>query len=292
MNQPTTVLVTGSNGFIGRHLVRHLADSGYKVLAASRNQLGFEHPNVVSVRLDDLSGSLDWRPLLARCEAIVHLAGIAHTNSSPDLYDRINRQATESLAVAAAQLGVPLIFMSSIAAQSGSFAHHELSETDPARPDTAYGRSKLAAEQSVRSAGNDFTILRPVVVYGDGAKGNFATLNKLANLPVPLPLGALTAPRSVLSVDNLSSAVELVLIDRRARGETFIVSDPTPLTVPEIIKRLRLGMGRSSWLVQVPQRWLEFSLRAVGRGAIWQGIGCPLVARPDKLLALGWKPTR
>jgi nucleoside-diphosphate-sugar epimerase len=291
MDRQPTVLVTGSDGFIGRHLVPYLAAQGYKVIAASRTMSAVEAPNAVSIRLPDLSLPFDWLPLLQGCDAVVHLAGIAHTFADDDLYDRVNHQATDALADAAFRCNTHLVFVSSIAAQSGSFSDKELTEDDPPRPNNAYGRSKLAAEHAVRAAGASFTILRPVVIYGDGEKGNFATVHKLSRLPIPLPFGGLTAQRSVLSVQNFCSAVAMALTDARARGETFIVSDPTPLTVSEVIARYRARLGRSPWLIAMPEKWLELFLKAVGKSTIWQRMGCPLVARPRKLLALGWKPS-
>jgi nucleoside-diphosphate-sugar epimerase len=291
MNDQTTVLVTGSGGFLGRHLVSYLTARGYRVVAASRATSSFPDPNIVTLPLPDLSIPFDWQPLLRECAAVVHLAGIAHTYADEDLYDRVNHQATEALARAACRSGAHLVFVSSIAAQSGSFSDTELTEDDPPAPNNAYGRSKLAAERAVREAGVSFTILRPVVIYGDGEKGNFATVHKISRLPIPLPFGALTARRSVLSVQNFCSAVMTALTSSNARGETFIVSDPAPLTVPDVIARYRTSLGRSPWLIPIPARWLELSLKAVGQGAIWQRIGRPLVARPRKLLAAGWKPS-
>jgi UDP-glucose 4-epimerase len=95
----------------------------------------------------------------------------------------------------------------------------------------------------------------------------------------------------VLSVQNFCSAVTIALTNSRARGETFIVSDPKPLTLSEIIARYRAGLGRPPWLIPIPESWLEFSIKAIGQDATWQKIGCPLIARPTKLLALGWKPS-
>jgi nucleoside-diphosphate-sugar epimerase len=291
MNGQTTVLVTGSDGFIGHHLVQYLAEHGHKVIAASRTMSGSKDPQITSAMLPDLSVPFDWQPLLHQCDAVIHLAGIAHTFADEDLYDRVNRRATEELAHAAFRSGKHLVFVSSIAAQSGSFSDRELTEDDPPAPNSAYGRSKLAAEQAVRNAGVPYTILRPVVIYGDGGKGNFAIIRKISRLLVPLPLGALTARRSVLSVQNFCSAAATVLANPRARGQTFIVSDPTPLTIPEIISRYRAGWGRSAWLIPVSEKVLELSLKMIGQNVIWQSIGCPLVARPEKLLALGWRPS-
>jgi nucleoside-diphosphate-sugar epimerase len=290
MNDRTTVLVTGSAGFVGRHLVPYLAARDYKVIAASRAASISGDPNVVTAALPDLSASFDWQPLLKQCDAVVHLAGIAHASAADTLYDRINHRAVADLAGAASRCGTHLVFVSSILAQSGPFADHELTEDDPAAPANAYGRSKLAAEQAVRAAGGSFTILRPVVMYGEGQKGNFAIIDKISRLPIPLPFGALTAQRSVLSIENFNSAIVTALADPRARRETFIVSDPTPLTIPDLIARYRAERDKSPWLIPIPERWLERFLNIAGQGAIWERIGLPLVARPKKLLALGWKP--
>ena len=285
------VLVTGADGFVGRHIVRYLAMRGYKVIAASRAAFTFDNPNIAAVRLPDLSKLFDWRPLLEQCDAVVHLAGIAHKYADDDFYDRVNHRATSALAQAISCNGKKhLVFVSSIAAQCGSYADRELTEDDFPTPNNAYGRSKFAAEQAIRAAGISFTILRPVVIYGEGEKGNFATVRRISRLPIPLPFGALTAQRSVLWIENFNSAVETALSNPRARGDTFIVSDPTPVTVANLIANFRAGLGRSPWLLSMPESWIKTSLRATGQGAIWERIGRPLLAPPKKLLAIGWEP--
>ena len=292
MSDKSRVLVTGADGFVGRHLVPFLAQRGYTVVAASRAAALFDSPNIISVKLPDLSKPFDWSPLLEQCDMVVHLAGIAHKFALDDLYDRVNHQTTAALAHAASGLGIKhLVFISSIAAQSGSFSDHELTETDPPRPNNAYGRSKLAAEKAVRASGARFTILRPVVIYGAGEKGNFATIHKISRLPIPLPFGALKAQRSVLSIENFNSAVETALTNPRAHGETFIIADPVPVTVADLISRYRISLGRTSWLLPVPEKWLEVSLKLTRQTATWERLGCPLVASPRKFIAIGWNPT-
>jgi nucleoside-diphosphate-sugar epimerase len=292
MNDQTTVLVTGSDGFVGRHLVPYLAAQGYTVIAASRAALTFENPHIVAVRLPDLSVPYDWQPMLRQCNTVIHLAGIAHRFAADELYERVNHRATAALAVAAFRCNIEhLVFVSSISAQSGSSSDHELTEDDPPRPNGPYGRSKLAAERAVRAAGVSFTILRPVAIHGDGEKGNFGALSRIASLPIPLPFGRLTARRSMLSIQNFNSAVAAALSNPRARGETFIVSEPRPVTVGDLVARHRAGLGRSSWLLPIPERWLELSLKAVGQGAAWERLGRPQIADPSKLLAIGWNPS-
>ena len=286
------VLVTGADGFVGRHLVGYLAMRGYKVIAASRAVCTFDNPNIATVLLPDISKLFDWQPFLSQCDTVVHLAGIAHKYADDNLYDRINHRATSALARAVSRNDAKhLVFVSSIAAQSGSYADHELTEDDFPTPHNAYGRSKFAAEQAIRAAGISYTILRPVVIYGEGEKGNFATVHRLSRLPVPLPFGSLTARRSVLSIQNFNSAIEVALSNPRARRETFIVSDPKPVTVADLIARYRVGAGRSPWLLPVPETWIRAALKATGQAAIWERIGRPLVAPPTKLLAIGWKPS-
>jgi nucleoside-diphosphate-sugar epimerase len=286
------VLVTGAAGFIGNHLVPYLAEQGYKVIAASRTATAFDHPNIAATPLPDLSKLFDWQPILDQCDAVVHLAGIAHKHAGDDFYDRVNHRATSALARAISRRGTRhLVFISSIAAQCGAYADYQLTEDDFPTPTNAYGRSKFAAEQAIRAAGISFTILRPVVIYGEGEKGNFATVHRLSRLPVPLPFGALTAQRSVLSIQNFNSAVEIALSNPHAQGETFIASDPVPVTVADLIARHRVSLGRSPWLMQVPPSWIKASLKVAGQGAIWERIGRPLVAPPTKLLAIGWEPS-
>jgi nucleoside-diphosphate-sugar epimerase len=291
-NKKTRVLVTGADGFVGRHLVPYLVAQGYSVIAASRAVTAFDNPDVTAVPLADLSRLFDWQPLLDQCDAVVHLAGIAHKYAGDDFYDRVNHRATSALARAISRGATKhLVFISSIAAQSGSYADHNLTEDDFPTPNNAYGRSKFAAEQAIRAAGVSFTILRPVVIYGEGEKGNFATVHRLSRLPIPLPFGALSAQRSVLSIQNFNSAVAIALSNPRAQGETFIVSDPAPVTVADLIARHRASCGRPAWLMPVPQSWIKLTLQATGQGAMWERIGQPLVAPPSKLLAIGWKPS-
>src|SRR6266436_1529732 len=98
MSEQTRLLVTGADGFVGRHLVPYLAERGYKVIAASRAAFRFENPEIVPVLLPDLSAPFDWQPLLEQCDAVVHLAGIAHKFADDAVYDRVNHRATAALA--------------------------------------------------------------------------------------------------------------------------------------------------------------------------------------------------
>jgi nucleoside-diphosphate-sugar epimerase len=289
----TRVLVTGASGFVGRALVPALAAAGYAVRAAVRRLPARFDPAVEVAAHGDLDEAVDWTPLLAGIDAVAHLAGIAHTGpgAAQARYDRVNHATTAELAAAAAEAGVKhLVFMSSIRAQSGPSAAGTLTEADVPRPIDPYGRSKLAAEIAVATSGVSFTVLRPVLVYGPGVKGNLRTLMRLAALPIPLPFGALTNRRSLVSIDNLVAATLHVLGHAASRGETYVVAEPRPVSVAEIVAALRTGTGRRPRLVAVPPGILRLGLTVCGRSRDFAQIGGAQVVDPRKLIASGWHP--
>ena len=242
----------------------------------------------------DLSQSIDWRPLLEGVDRVVHLAGIAHIGRgvASDLYDRVNRLATTELAAAAAQARVrQFVFVSSIRAQSGPAADHALTEHDAAAPTDAYGRSKLAAEAAVRSAGVPFTILRPVLLYGPGVKGNFALLLRAALSPWPLPVKDLVGRRSLLGIENFTSALRFVLSAPAAIGETYVVADPgIPPRLADVIATLREAQARRPLVLPLPPHYVEIPLRLMRRDDLWERLGGNLRVDPGKLIAAGWRP--
>jgi len=288
------VLVTGASGFVGRALVFALADAGHDARAAMRQPKAAGFPiGTETALLADLASPVDWAPLLAGVDAVVHLAGIAHAGSdiADARYDRVNHQATAELAAAAKQASIKrFILISSVRAQSGPVADHVLTEADEPRPTDAYGRSKLAAEIAVRESGISFTILRPVLVYGPGVKGNLAALARLASSPLPLPFGAFQNRRSLLSLDHLIAAIQFVLRDPASNGETYLVADAEPLSLADMIASLRQGLGRSPGLISVPPSLIRTVCVLLGLREVWSRLSGELLVDPRKLASIGWKP--
>ena len=287
------VLVTGSSGFVGAALTSGLAKAGHRLREASRSQRTVANLREVEwMRLPDLEEEVDWAPLLSGMDTVIHLAAIAHrSHIDSGQYERANRIATASLVRACAHHAIKrVIFMSSIGAQAGSAADHIVTEEDEPNPITAYDRAKLAAEEEIRRSGVPFTILRPVIVYGPGAKANIATLMRIAALPVPLPFGAFNNRRSLLSLDNLVQAVLFCLENPETINRTFIVSDREPITMAEMIATLREAAGRSPNLISVPPEAVRALVFAARRRALWDRIGRELVASSACLQKLGWSP--
>ena len=288
------VLVTGASGFIGSAVVAALARDGHTVRAAVRRpHLSF--PGSVEVaQHPDLAEAFDWQPLLQNVDQVVHLAGIAHTGHGVDraAYDRVNRQATAELATAAAQAGVKhFVFVSSIRAQCGPAADHALTESDDPAPTDAYGASKLAAEEAVRDSGVPFTILRPVLLYGPGVKGNLALLARAAATRLPLPVKDFGNRRSLLGIDNFISALTFVLATPATIGETYVVADPgIPPRLSDVFATLRQARGRRAFIMPMSPDYIELPLRLFRRADLWHRIGGNLRVDAGKLIAAGWRP--
>jgi UDP-glucose 4-epimerase len=287
------VLVTGASGFIGSAVVAALARDGHTVRAAVRRpHLAFP-AGVEVMQHPDLAETFDWQPFLQGVDQVVHLAGIAHTRGADAAsYDRINRLATARLATAAAQAGVKhFVFVSSIRAQSGPAADHALTERDDPVPTDAYGASKLAAEEAVRGCGVPFTILRPVLVYGPGVKGNLALLARAAATRLPLPVRDFGNRRSLLGIDNFISALTFVLATPAAIGETYVVADPgIPPRLSDVFATLRQAKGRRAFIMSMSPDYIELPLRLFRRADLWHRIGGNLRVDAGKLIAAGWQP--
>jgi UDP-glucose 4-epimerase len=247
-----------------------------------------------SAVIGDLARPQNMSAALADVDAVIHSAGLAHAMSGlpEDDYRLLNTEATIHLAQAAQRAGAQrFVFLSSIRAQSGPVAEQILTEDMEPRPTDAYGRSKLAAEQGLAGLDLDWVALRPVLVYGPGVKGNMAELMRLARSRLPLPLGSLAARRSLLSVDNLVEAVHRVLAAPSSLRRPLIVADPQPLTPPEMLAAMRLGLGRRPGLVPLPSPLLRAACRLAGKSDAYARLAGALVASPQALFQLGWAPT-
>jgi nucleoside-diphosphate-sugar epimerase len=286
------VALTGATGFIGRHLLRELPKRGYRLRVLLRRPATLPAEASGAV-VGDLARPQNMAAALAGVDAVIHSAGIAHAMSGvpEDDYRVFNTEATIGLARAAERAGAKrFVFLSSIRAQTGPVADGVLSEELAPRPTEGYGQSKLAAEEALAGLAIDWVALRPVLVYGAGVKGNMAALVRLARTPYPLPLGALTARRSLLSLDNLVAAVDVALSAPGPLRRPLIVADPEALTIPEMIAALRSGLGRRPGLIPVPVGIIETAFRALRRTEAFERLAGSLVASSAALQGLGWVP--
>lgn len=291
-HQKPLVALTGATGFIGRHLLKGLSARGYRLRVLLRRPTMMPEA-CASVLIGDLAKPYNMSEALAGVDAVIHSAGIAHAMSGlpEDDYRLLNTEATVRFARAAERARVKrFLFLSSIRAQSGPTAEGVVTEEREPEPTDAYGRSKLEAERALSDTGLDWAALRLALVYGPGVQGNIARLIKLARSPYPLPLAGLKARHSLLALDNLVEAVDRLLTTPAPLKRPFIVADPQPLSVGEIVAALRQGLGRRANLFYVPQAMLKAALHATGQAAGAEPLFGSLVADPSALRKLDWVP--
>lgn len=291
------VLVTGASGFIGRILCRELVNRGYSVLAMARSHLFLTGAETVRASLSDV-GELS--EVLRKVECVVHLAGLAHqasfSNSDSLLAFRsINCDATLNLARLASSAGVKrFVFISSIGVNGSSNTRPFTSDDDPA-PAEPYAQSKWEAEQGLwliqREAGMECVVIRPPLVYGPGAPGNFGSLLRWVNRGVPLPLGAIHNKRSLISVYNLADLIARCVDHPAAANQVFLAGDGEDLSTTELLRGVAKAMGKRSCLIPIPANLLGAAARLLGKKALAQRLLGSLQVDISKTCELlGWTP--
>lgn len=266
------ILITGATGFVGRGVIRVLRAEGHTLSGTTRQPDRAQGPDGVPLyQVADLPQEANWSRVVAGADAVIHLAARAHMTreegrAALDLYRATNRDGSRRLAEAAAAAGVRrFIFMSSIKAVTEETFERGVDESDIPAPEDAYGISKWEAEQELKEVaartGLELVILRPPLVYGPEVRGNLLTLLKACDRGWPLPLAGIDNRRSLVSLANLASAVNLCLFDARAVGRTFFVSDGEDISTAELVRRLAQALGRSPHLVWVPSPILSLAKR-------------------------------
>lgn len=296
------LLVTGAGGFVGRAVVARAAADGWAVRACTRQPRTDWPAGVEALHGLNLEPDTDWTDALAGVQAVVHCAARVHVmnESAADPlaeFRRVNTAGTLNLARQAAAAGVTrLVFISSIGVNGAETATGAPFRSDsPLAPHSPYAVSKLEAEAGLRQiaaeSGIGVVVIRPPLVYGPGAPGNFAQLLKALNLGLPLPLGAVNNQRSFVAIDNLVDLVVICAQHPAAANQTFLVSDGEDLSTTALLRRTAKALGRPARLLPLPASALRFAARALGRAELAQRLfGSLQVDIEHTRTTLGWKP--
>jgi nucleoside-diphosphate-sugar epimerase len=292
------VLVTGANGFIGRAISAELVLKGFDVLCAVRRPFLLDGANIL--RVSDLEGQSDWSSNLDGVDCIIHTAARVHimddTAHNPfEEFHKVNVIATLNLAQQAVQCGVRrFIFISSIGV-NGIQNTIPFLETNKPNPQGSYALTKYEAEQKLLTLANNtglqVVIIRPPLVYGDNAPGNFGSLVHWVRSGVPLPLGAVNNKRSFVALDNLVGFIAHCIGHPKAVNEIFLISDGEDISTTELIKRTAKAFGKRPMLMPVPVSLMKFAARLIGKEELATRLFGSLQVDSSKARdLLGWKP--
>lgn len=292
------ILISGASGFVGRSLVANLRDTRNQALSLVRgrpaaNQNEFSGP----AELVDIENWASWPKDI---DVVVHLAAFNPSRGDPKGQDigflrRVNVEGTAALAKRAQREGVRRMILLSSAHVHARVDDRDVQESDIIEPQNAYAVSKKEAEDIfwsvlTREGVTKGCVLRPAPVYGLGSRGSFAMLRRLAQLPLPLPLGGLGYRRSLLSLDHLVEVIQLCMDKEEANGRTFLVADDGPLTLHEIVRALRKGWGWPAMILPGPTVILDAIMRALGKEELWRNVAQSFTVDTRHIeSALGWR---
>ena len=295
------VTVFGGSGFIGRTLVRRLAQQGWVVRAAVRDPIAAEFlkpmgdvGQVTPLRAD-ITDPAAVTMAVAGADAVINLVGILYESGKRG-FDAVHVKGAANVAAAAKAAGVAkLIHMSALGADKNS--------------ESAYARSKAAGEEAVQAAFPGATIIRPSVVFGPD-DGFFNMFGKMAMVSPVLPVFTRDGFKPVcgeggcsidlfgsggpifqpVHVGDVAAAMVNVLEDNRLSGKTYELGGPRRYTMKEVMELVLSVTGQECHLLPVP-----FALGMI-QAAFLQLMPKPLLTRDQVRLmkvdnvARGGKP--
>jgi len=294
------ILLTGATGFIGQAISSFIKKPSVLCAVRSFQKIALI-PELEFVVVGKINSKTNWSSILKGVNVVIHCAARAHVvhekEAKPfEAYRAVNLEGTRHLAEQALRAGVKrFLFLSSIGAVAAT-SKNPLRANAACFPASPYGCSKLEAEKALQKISLDtkmqYTIIRPPLVYGPKNPANMATLFKIVDTGIPLPLSALSAnQRSFVSVSNLVDLIMVCLEHPAAANQTFHVSDDDDISTAELLRRMGRALGKPVRNLPIPQTILKTGLRVLRKGEwIDKLFGDLRVDISETKRLLGWKP--
>lgn len=251
------ILITGAGSYVGESVRKYLLSTSFDFQIDAVDTIGD-----------------NWKKAdYSQYDVVYHVAGIAHVNADPKmeaLYYKVNRDLTIEVAKHAKAAGVKqFIFMSSqiVFHESQSLKTEVLTASTKENPNGFYGDSKLQAEFGIKPLEDEnfkVCILRPCMIYGPNAKGNFPRLAKLACKTPIFPCWH--NKRSMLYIDNLAEFVKQAVL--RELSGTYYPQNRELADTVEIIRFFAKAAGHRIWITRLlnPFVWLgSFVLQPINK---------------------------
>ncbi|MDB4132535.1 NAD-dependent epimerase/dehydratase family protein [Amylibacter sp.] len=295
------LLITGSNGFLGKNLVRCLSENNkFYTSNVQRLKQSSEDNLEHTFYIKQLDGNTDWRSALRNQDVVIHTAAMVHKPKASKIpferskYKTINVDGTLNLARQAAEAGVKrFIFISSIGV-NGQISTQPFSETDEPNPTDIYSYSKLQAEIGLwkiqRETEIDIVILRPPLIYGPNAPGNFGSLVRLIQYGLPLPFGSFDSQRTLIGIDNILELINLCITNPAAKNQLFVCGDNESVSTKELIYKISSILNRRIHLFSLPSAKLVSAAKFFGKETSVKRMSYPMLIDSSKAKnILSWK---
>ena len=297
------ILVTGANGYIGSSLGEVLSDLGFVAYGSTRSNLNNESGYERLIAVGNIDSKTDWHYALADVECVVHLAARAHimndqSSDANSMYMDVNCNGTLHLAKQAVKHGIKrFVYISSIGVLGDMSKDSPLTTDSKYSPANAYAYSKMKAEKGLVSIMKDsnmeVVIVRPPLVYGANAPGNFLRLLKLVKIGIPLPFGSLYSKKSMISIDNLLDFIVKCIVSPYASNQKFVISDGSNWSTAELVKLIVKYMNRNIYLIPIPIFLLRSMGSIIGEAKAIDKLSSPLVIDSSySMEKLAWTPVQ
>jgi len=280
------VLVTGASGFIGSHLVEALLEKKMNVRCLVRKSSSLEYLAGLDVDYvyGDLTDPVSLLPAVKNMDCVFHLGGRTKISQKEDIF-KANALGTEYLIHACLKYAPKLkrfVYVSSQAVMGPSYDGRALSESDPARPISRYGKSKLAAEQIVLQYREQLpaTIIRPPSVYGPRDR-DFFEMFKMIHSGISATLGLRNRYISIIYVRDLIDGMILAAESSRAVGQTYFLASDTKVAYSELGQHAARAMNRPVSMFRVPL--LVFGIAVLGIEVVMKILHQPVVVGREKV---------
>lgn len=293
------ILLTGANGFIGCHAAIELSSKPFfRVFATVRRPVQLLVDDLIV--MPSIGSDTAFFEALSGQHVVIHTAARAHIttdNSSDPLaaFRTVNVDGTLNLAQQASEAGVRrFIFLSSIGV-NGVSNKMPFTVNDTPNPSEPYAQSKWEAEQGLiqiaEQTGMEVVIIRPPLVYGPNAPGNFGRLVRWVEKGIPLPLGAVHNQRTLVGLDNLVDLIRVCIDHPAAANRVILAGDDEDVSTTQILQGIAEGMGRPSRLIPVPESLLWAGASLLGKRAMAEKVlGSLQVDISETKKLLDWEP--
>lgn len=246
---PPRVLITGANGFIGRHLLAACLRQGLAVVACVQRGTDLNaRYSELDIVYADFNRDLDaevWLPRLRDIDAVINCVGIFR-QSRRNRFENVHERAAKALFHACEQLAIrKLVQISALGADHSAFS--------------AFHLSKKAADDYLAGLDLDWTILRPSIVYGEGAN-SMNLFKAMAALPITPLLQGGEQIIQPLHIDDLCQVAVMALRDKRFSRRRLDMVGAEALSFKSMMKVLKNWLGQSKQAFISMPLWLASSL--------------------------------